>query len=408
MTAQTNTGAMVPRRAYVEDAIEGDDANAIAVIDVPPPCPTPPPAADTGELPANVNVFDFLVSEETPSGSRGTIPAPKERRKIEHTPRYEYREPQFSQNSQFSNGGGSQYLQHGFSYGSGPLQPNFERYDSWNDLTGAQPAQLMPPPSYVTPGPKEQRREKRDKHITEKSDKKRKRNVEELDLSSAKRPGSRDAIMSDAPILNSGGRVLHSGLTGGLNRLVTDPDFLEDRIEAGPTPISPVKRSKRDRDSKSDKDPKDERRKSSYTSQSIKAPPSKHIDDKHQSPRNVDRQYNNDRHKSSRRRDSFSSDERSYASRRTQKTIEHLDRPGSVQPSTKNQLVQYKNRAEHFMSFVTKGPDSHHGCSINKALKRYHRERDVRSDEKEDEDKELWKSLRLRRNSRGEIVLFTE
>jgi cell growth-regulating nucleolar protein len=54
------------------------------------------------------------------------------------------------------------------------------------------------------------------------------------------------------------------------------------------------------------------------------------------------------------------------------------------------------------MSYITKGPESERGCSINKVLKRYHRERDGR----DDEDKELWKSLRVRRNSRGEIVLF--
>jgi cell growth-regulating nucleolar protein len=59
------------------------------------------------------------------------------------------------------------------------------------------------------------------------------------------------------------------------------------------------------------------------------------------------------------------------------------------------------------MSFVNKGPDSERGVSINKALKRYHREKGIREGgEKEDEDKELWKGLRLRRNSRGEVVLF--
>jgi cell growth-regulating nucleolar protein len=68
--------------------------------------------------------------------------------------------------------------------------------------------------------------------------------------------------------------------------------------------------------------------------------------------------------------------------------------------------VTYKSRADLFMSFITKGPDSERGCSINKVLKRFHRERDVRGEAKEDEDKELWKSLRLRRNDRGEIVLF--
>ena len=70
-------------------------------------------------------------------------------------------------------------------------------------------------------------------------------------------------------------------------------------------------------------------------------------------------------------------------------------------------MITYSTRADLFLSFITKGPDSERGCSINKVLKRYHRERDVRGgDAKEEEDKELWKSLRLRRNSHGEIVLF--
>ncbi|KAK3063749.1 hypothetical protein LTR53_018785, partial [Teratosphaeriaceae sp. CCFEE 6253] len=99
---------------------------------------------------------------------------------------------------------------------------------------------------------------------SEKSDKKRKRQqVEELDLSASKRPTSRgDDAMRDVAPTGSGGRLLHTGLTGGLTRLVTDPDFYEDRIDAGPTPVSPIKRSRHD------KDIKDARRKSSYTSYS--------------------------------------------------------------------------------------------------------------------------------------------
>lgn len=65
-------------------------------------------------------------------------------------------------------------------------------------------------------------------------------------------------------------------------------------------------------------------------------------------------------------------------------------------------------RAESFLSFVTKGPDSERGCSMNKALKRWHRDGEGRfaSGSKEEEQKELWKGLRLRRNERGEVVVF--
>jgi cell growth-regulating nucleolar protein len=75
-----------------------------------------------------------------------------------------------------------------------------------------------------------------------------------------------------------------------------------------------------------------------------------------------------------------------------------------------NQLVVYRTRQELFLSFVRKGPDSEKGCSINKALKRYHRDRSGSDGRgglgRIEEEKELWKGLRLKRNDRGEIVIF--
>ena len=59
-----------------------------------------------------------------------------------------------------------------------------------------------------------------------------------------------------------------------------------------------------------------------------------------------------------------------------------------------------------FLSFVTKGPESEMGCSVNKVLKRYHRERGEHGTDKMEDEKELWKSLRLKRNERGEIVVL--
>ena len=74
------------------------------------------------------------------------------------------------------------------------------------------------------------------------------------------------------------------------------------------------------------------------------------------------------------------------------------------------QLVVFRSRAELFMSFVNKGPESERGVSINKALKRYHRERSGSDGRgglgRGEEEKELWKSMRLRRNDMGEIIVF--
>ena len=404
---------MVPRRAYVEDAPEGDETQPIAVIEIPPRAPTPPSAIEPpGQLPEDVNVFDFLVTDEAANGDK------TERR--ERSVHFGNGDSQ-SQFSRFSTDG-SQYMEYGFSYGNAPVNPSFSRYDSWQNLTDSQHSQaLMPPPAYVTPAPKEHRRDRTDSSTADKSsDKKRKRHpVEDLNLSSStKRPSSRDEMMLDAPMSN--GRVLHSGLTGGLQKLITDPEFYEDRIEAGPTPIlSPIKRSRRDDDTKKD------RRKTVYVSHVTsngskptstryvedkqrrpRSPERKyHHDDRHHRDRSADRVYHEDRHRYRKHRESTSSDERPQ--RKQLKAIEyHPERPASVQPNGSNQLVTYKSRGDLFMSLITKGPDSERGCSINKVLKRYHRERDVRGEAKDEEDKELWKSLRLRRNDRGEIVLF--
>lgn len=427
----SNGSIMNPKRAYVEDAPEGDDSQAVAIVDVPPRAPTPPSTAAEG-LPENINVFDFLVSEPTPSASSKAIADGAKRRELDHSA---YRTNGDSQFSQYSNDGG-EYSQYGFSYGHTPVEPSFARYDSWQNLTDSQQSQaLMPPPAYVTPAPKGHRREERERFSMDKSDKKRKRgHVEDLDLSSSKRPSSRDEMMIDAPADGRNGRVLHSGLTGGLNKLITDPDFLDDRIEAGPTPIlSPIKRSRRD-----DSDKKSRRASSyiSYGTTTIKPSSGKHQDDKNDRSRDIDRKYHDDKHRrrhsaershhddkrrhrspdrsyhddksrNRRQRESLSSEDRPNG--KHLKAIEYntrIERPSSVQPNANNQLVSYITRGDLFMSFITKGPDSERGCSINKILKRYHRERDVRGEAKEDEDKELWKSLRLRRNDRGEIVLF--
>ena len=420
---------MVPRKAYIEDVPEGDDSQTIAVIEqyqIPPRAPTPPPAPEV--LPESVNVFDFLVSEETPNGRKSVVHAPAETQLVEHPVYYTNGDSQFSQYSEYTPADGSQhYMSYGFSYGHSPIPPSMDRYESWHNLAEPQQANgaIMPPP-YVTPAPKEHRKETKEGKRVTISEKKRKRQlVEDLDLASTKRPSSRDEMMVDA---YSGGRVLHSGLTGGLTKLVTDPEFYQDRIDAGPTPIlSPVKRSRRDDDSK------DDRRKSRHisygssttTKQSSSKPSSdkhdkkyhddrydrKYHDDKHHRSRSAERIYHEDKHRHRRHReqDSMSSDDR--GTRKTVYRIEypgHIDRPGSVQPNATNQLVSYSSRADLFMSFVNKGPDSERGCSINKVLKRYHRERDVRGESKDEEDKELWKALRLRKNERGEIVLFVE
>ena len=422
----TSTG-MVPRKAYFEDVPEGgDDSQVIAVVDVPPRAPTPPPAAPPpAELTQDVNVFDFLVTADVSKGTAKLPAPPNKERAIEKPARHtngdvqHYQQPPNTHDHKHfhpnNHEAGIYYEQNGFAYGNGPVPPSMGRYDSWPTFVEGRPSSAYIDPAFKTPAPKEHRKDKRVKLTSEK---KRKRYlVEELDLSTNRRPSSRDEPMSDAAVIDgSGGRVLHSGLTGGLSRLITDVDFQDDRINAGPTPSSPVKRSKRNNDTSATTTTKNDRRKSSYASYSTtttKAPLAK-VRTRSRSPDRAPSRNVDETHRRHRRRDSYDSDDdrpghqRTASSRTQTKAIEYPPaRPGSVQPHADNQIVAYNSRADLFMSFV-KGPESLHGASINKILKRYHRERDVRSDDREDDDKELWKALRVRKNDRGEIVLFVE
>jgi cell growth-regulating nucleolar protein len=85
-----------------------------------------------------------------------------------------------------------------------------------------------------------------------------------------------------------------------------------------------------------------------------------------------------------------------------------LNEEGSVQGDDTTQMVVYKPRAELLLGYINKGPESERGVSMNKALKRYHRDRNAMGVglTRAEEEKELWRSLRMKRNDRGEIVLF--
>jgi cell growth-regulating nucleolar protein len=199
--------------------------------------------------------------------------------------------------------------------------------------------------------------------------------------------------MTDAP------PVLHSGLTGGLNKLMSrnavfppSPDYSGDNV--ADTPANLLKKTKK-HSSKHRSEPatigssliamiggsKPTTKKRKHTSTTS---PKKH------------REHREHRHRIEGPKD--------------QKLLEY--RPGSKdgKDGGPGAMVLYKPRAEHFLSFVNKGPESEKGTSLNKALKRYHRERSDSGHNtmsKLSEEKELFRSLRLRKNDRGEIVLFS-
>ena len=366
--------SQTPRKAYIEDAPDEDTGNAISIVNAPPPAPSPPSAVPPAQT-QPINVFDFLVSADTPNASRTSLEVTKESSKI------------VEQSSSIVGAGtraaglgidDEAYEKYGFTYGTEPVPV----------------AQGRPKVEYFTPAPKSG-------HIHNPSvdslytledserrstDKKRKRvHTEELELIAARRPNHEtDHIMADAPPA-----ILHSGLTGGLGRLLTKSKF-EPRSEfsnGGHDPPSPVKRiikppvQEKDRGRKAGSVlVKVRRRRSSDESRPRKQRRSHHESDKHS--------------------------QHSHHDRPKRKAIEYPTQSHADEP--RQQLVLFKTRAQLFSSFVTKGPDSEQGYSLHKALKRYHRERGEEglALDKADEEKELFKALRLKRNDRGEIVVF--
>ncbi|KAF2441250.1 hypothetical protein P171DRAFT_92683 [Karstenula rhodostoma CBS 690.94] len=457
-SVQQHAQALVPRNAYAEDAADADN-NAVAIVDAPPRAPTPPPAAhslgykEQAALP-DVNVFDFLDTSETPAPARTRAPV-DESRMIEDSmpPAYQKEESKISATDVmlFQVPDDEDLIGNSFAYGDEPVRPSNEHFDSSYDIREQNPQY-----SYTTPAPKSKhsRKKSRDKNVDttiSKSERKRKRNSPaELDMSLVRAQEERDTAMTEAP------PILHSGLTGGLNRLLHSsqfpptPDHSGDWVEN--SPLSPMKRAKqgaskaflraqKDYETQQEKDRKAEikeerardkeerkerergRDRERKERKEIKAstalvkirPKMKRRDDSerssHKHPEGGERR---------RRRETDSSGSPPRP-RKTVKAIEYRrSESQSSAPDNDRQLIvrpngdvvpvktEHEARAELFMSFINKGPDSERGMSVNKTLKRYHRERHDYDHHvsKADEEKELWKSLRLKRNDRGEIVLF--
>jgi cell growth-regulating nucleolar protein len=347
--------------AYVEDVaeeyeqwrdyeVDSDDDN-MSPAEPPPEAPTPP-TQDDGPL----NVFDFLVNA-TPTASNLSLPGGAPVKLSEDTQLVRF---DFENNQSLDDLGDMMQADAMVQYGAGPV----------------------PASDFETPAPRAERKKTRDSDKELKKDKKRKR----LHVD------TQDQVMTDAPLL-------HSGLTGGLNKLMARPAIFPPSPDysggdVAETPASPLKKSRHHKHSKhgrteatlgnsliamiSSGSSKTKTKKRKHTSSTS---PKKHSRHRLEAPKE-------------------------------QKLLEY--RPGSKDSKDSkegaNAIVLYKPRAEHFLSFVNKGPESERGCSMNKALKRYHRERSEAGNNtlsKLMEEKELWRSLRLKKNDRGEIVLFS-
>lgn len=352
-----------------------EDVSQITIVEPPPPeAPTPPSAVP--------NVFDFYVGSETPNPSTINLAAQSGRLLLSASAAADPHSPSPTTSgpgalvrfSQLENGSTEELVQ----YGTGPVPADFR-----------------------TPAPKERKSKPKDKDASSsavKSDKKRKR----LHVDTSASPSEdRDLEMTDAPAL------LHSGLTGGLQKMMTrgdgfppSPDYSGDN-HVEQSPGSPVKRSKRV------KERKHEVGLGTAIMQMItttKKPTRKSSGSKEK--------------KTTRKDDKDDDDERPRKQHRKSKRRESGPKMIEYKPSAQDgsqTVVVYKggegaaDLPALLLGFVDKGPASERGVSMNKALKRYHRSRAAAGQQgqgRSREEKELWKRLRMRRNEAGEVVLF--
>ncbi|KAK8056957.1 hypothetical protein PG993_002184, partial [Apiospora rasikravindrae] len=326
------------KQAYVEDVTDGYEAYRDYDSD-----------AD------GLNVFDFLV-EATPNASRLELPSKNESQQL-----VKFK----SDTEDYIDATG--YMvddEDMLHYGAEPIPPQMQ---------------------FETPVPKAERRRTKDGET--KKDKKRKRLHIETNSPLAIENGPADEVMTDAP-------ELHTGLTGGLNRMMRpvfppSPDY-SGGDGGDKSPASPIKKSK-SKSKPSRTEALGNGLKALVSGSSKPAKVSKKR--KHSSERKEKKKKHHHHHSDA---------------EKAPKLIEY--RPSSADGKEPDrQLIVYKPRSELFLSMCTKGPDSERGYSINKALKRFHRERTSSGTSlgRTSEEKELWRSLRMRRNERGEIVLFS-
>ena len=173
-----------PRKAYVEDAPDADLDGTVALTNAPPAAPTPPSAIPTQP----VNVFDFLVTDDTPNASRVSLGGSKEQMQmVDHAPsvfdskRHSVNELEQDPEQIHLD---TELNSNGYSYGTDPILTNDYSF-------------------YQTPVSKHRKHASQDSlydldpHSSKSTDKKRKRQVEDLDLTQARLPSQEvDEVMA--------------------------------------------------------------------------------------------------------------------------------------------------------------------------------------------------------------------
>jgi cell growth-regulating nucleolar protein len=316
-----------------------------------PRAPSPPPAP--------VNVFDFLVQNgDDEWESDASADDDDDDMHAEYVAQ-------------------AAYVTNGYGYGSHPEPSSFENHDKVPDLQSRNVADLE------TPYPRRSHaRNISTDSGTKKSGKRKRTHPDDLDLTKT------DIVMTDVPA-----PLHHSGLTGGLNRLMTTRNGLPPSPDESPN--SPIKRSRREGrektrrksdesaekgDRKRTKTRREEKPLAKSTKQNIKrkilAPPNrKRSPSPAQSPS------------------------------RKKPALKAIEYPSDSKPDDSMALVRISHApttkpVTSFLNCLAKGTDSEEGVSVWKALKRWRRDGG-----KEGGEKELWKGIKIRMNDRGELII---
>lgn len=465
--------ALVSRKPTVEDVVEDI---------IPPPAPTPPPAVK------ETSVFDFLVEDESHTTPKITFAEEREEMSIKTgAPSIfsgraqqtdDYRSKEESRYSQ-------QYEVDGFSYGAEPVYPTPAYL---NDSTAT--LHDFKTPAAKNRAAKDVPESAGHSRSNSNSEKKRKRAHTDDHAS--------DVVMPDVPttavkqVAETPG-LAHSGLTGGIQRMVTgdlndrfsyprspatspDPDHraltklkpvknTKDKHQ-NVDPQSPLKKTRRSKDDDSSglgisikgragkvmsmingalntnntdgvapKSMLSRRRASSSENGSVQTQEvrgregerrerKKHKVTRHNGTSRDNVRMEHKKSSSSRRADDNESPNSSHvrngksnASKRIEFVKQHHSASDSDddrrRPKSMNgDMVVFgaeeslRRKCEEFLEYIDKGQESR-GYSMNKVLKRWHKDSDIRrEDDRRDEERELWKGLRLKKNDRGEIVVF--
>lgn len=439
------------RAPYVEEVPDVDDPKPAMHA---PAAPTPSKdqkSSTTTNKPnqgndGNLNVFDFLVPENNANASKVSLAEPKgQMRMVDHA--RSVFEPSSALAPLNTEGDDENkvydvaYEQNGYSYGADPIPPS----------------QYPPGPNvsteFMTPAPKKKKdrsRKEQGQGSAAISEKKRKRRTEDVDMDDADPVQGEDTPMMDAPSSvynNPGTPMVHSGLTGGIDRMLRSPSVEGEEQHAEhprrryQEPVSPIKRSRRnDKDAHNHEGgtmkSRAERFVSSMFGGSVVSASSGDTQPKAlvRTRRRSSSDAENRSKKSSKARSTSSSQVVSSDPNKTKrKSSAHTD---GDRPSRRQKQIEYRDgpragddardmvvyrqpnipddfqrdMAGHFMSLVTKGPESSRGFSVNKILKRFHNSADyddgLDREQRMEDEKELWRTLRLKRNERGEVVVF--